>query len=131
MSDEPETEAAPSDAAPSDAAPSDAAPTASTTTATKTKKKKRKGGYRDEPVVLAGEGTPEGALLRDANVAFEAGNYARVRELTDTLAKASDAKIVDAAAELRRRGSVDPVQIGFLVACLLALLTITYVYILS
>lgn len=117
MSEEPETEAAATDAEPA--------------AAKKKKKKKRKGADHDAPVVLPGEGTPEGAILRDANVAFEAGNYARVRELTGALTKASDAKIVDAAADLRRRVSVDPVQIGFLVACLLALLTITYVYILS
>ncbi|MDQ3032669.1 MAG: hypothetical protein M3Y87_09650 [Myxococcota bacterium] len=97
-------------------------------------KKKRKRGEKREPaapVVLPGEGTPEGELLRDANAAFEAGNYARVRALTATLAKASDPLIVDAAADLRRRVSVDPVQIWFLLACLLALITITYVYILS
>lgn len=102
--------------------------------ASEPKKKKRKRGEKAEPAapaVLPGEGTPEGELLRDANAAFEAGNYARVRELTTTLATASDPKIVDFAADLRRRVSVDPVQILFLTMCACALLAITYVYVLS
>jgi hypothetical protein len=80
------------------------------------------------PAPLPGEGTPEGDKLRDANAAFEAGNYALVRSLSRELASAQDPRVADAAADLVRRVSVDPVQIGFLLACLAALLTIAAIY---
>lgn len=92
----------------------------------KTKKRKR------EPVApapLPGEGTPDGTLLREANAAFEAGNYARVRELTQKLSSAGDPKVVDAAGELARRIAADPLQVGFLTACLIAISIIFYVYV--
>lgn len=98
--------------------------------ATKKKRRRAKDGADAPPEPPPGAGTPEGEKLAEANVAFDAGNYARVRALTDELARASDPKVVDAAAELRRRVSVDPVQLGFLMACLIALLAITYVYVL-
>jgi len=92
----------------------------------KTKKRKREPA---PPAVLPGEGTPEGAMLREANAAFEAGNYARVRELTRTLSTAGDPKVVDAASQIARRIAVDPLQIGFLTACLVAISIIFYVYV--
>jgi len=82
------------------------------------------------PEALPGAGTPEGESLRDAAAAFEAGDYARVRRLSGSLASAGDPKVRDAAAELLRRVAVDPVQIGFLVLCLLALGAIAWVYVL-
>lgn len=74
--------------------------------------------------------TPDGVLLREANAAFAAGNYARVRELADKLRTTTNPQIGDAIADLRRRVSVDPVQLVFLTLCLCALLAITYIYIL-
>ncbi|WP_236516395.1 hypothetical protein [Sandaracinus amylolyticus] len=102
--------------------------------ATKVAKKKRHRGAADEPTEptrLPGEGTAEGEKLREANAAFEAGNYALVRALTTELERAIDPKIVDAARELARRTAMDPVQIVFLVLCAVALLVITYVYVLE
>ncbi len=93
-------------------------------------KKSARRAQLEGPLELPNIDTPEGELLREAHAAFEAGNYARVRESTDRLSAATDAQIVDAAADLRRRVSVDPVQIVFLTACLCALLAITYIYIL-
>jgi hypothetical protein len=93
-------------------------------------KKSARRARSDGAVELPNVDTPEGELFREANAAFEAGNYARVRELTGKLSAVADAQIVDAAADLRRRVSVDPVQIVFLTACLCALLAITYIYIL-
>lgn len=93
------------------------------------KKKKKRKREPEPPAPLPGEGTPEGALLREANAAFVAGNYVRVRELATQLRSSSDPKVVDAAADLARRIAVDPVQIGFLVACLVAISIIFYVYV--
>lgn len=93
------------------------------------KKREKKAAPAPEP--LPGEGTPEGALLRQMDAAFVAGNYAMVRELHAKLAAASDPKIVDAANELARRVAVDPLQLGFLGACLIAICYIFYVYVLE
>lgn len=78
---------------------------------------------------LPGAGTPEGEKLREANAAFEAGNYALVRTLTEPLAKSSDPKVASAANDLVRRVSVDPVQLAFLIACAFALAAITWTYV--
>jgi hypothetical protein len=101
------------------------------------KKKKKKGA--DDPAKaeaaapepLPGEGTPEGELLREANAAFEAGNFAMVREIVAKLASAPDPKVADAASDLRRRIAVDPLQIGLLAACAVAFLVIVWIYVLS
>jgi hypothetical protein len=100
--------------------------------AKKRKKRKKKSAADADaaPVVLPGAGTPEGDRLREANAAFEAGNYALVRSLTGALESASDPKVVDAARDLARRIAVDPVQIAFLLLCLVALCAIAYVYVL-
>lgn len=97
---------------------------------TKSAKKKRGESGSEPPAPLPGAGTPEGDDLRDANAAFEAGNYALVRTLTSKLERAADPAVVDAARDLRRRTEVDPVQLAFLGACLVALLVIAYVYVL-
>lgn len=98
----------------------------------KTEKKKRRAKKEAAPPEpLPGEGTPEGALLREMDAAFVAGSYSRVRELHPQLAKASDPKIVDAANEIARRVAVDPVQLGFLGLCAIAICYIFYVYVLA
>lgn len=102
----------------------------------KKKKKKKKPSSSEEreasaPAPLPGAGTPEGEKLREANVAFESGNYARVRELGQELERAQDPAVVDAARSLVRRVSVDPVQLAFLGACAIALMVITWIYILE
>lgn len=100
--------------------------------------KKKRGRSRSEPPgptsepprPQPGAGTPDGDALRDANAAFEAGDYALVRTLVTKLERAADPAVVDAARELRRRTAVDPVQLAFLGACFVALLIITYLYVL-
>jgi hypothetical protein len=95
---------------------------------------KKKNPAADAPIVpaeLPGAGTPEGAALREASAAFEAGDYARTRALTRPLLEATDARVADAARDLARRVAVDPVQIAFLIGCLLVLLGIAYVYVLA
>jgi hypothetical protein len=77
---------------------------------------------------LPAEGTPEGDALRRARVLFHLGDYAEVRRLLTPLQASKNTAVADAASELLRRIAVDPVQIGFLVGCLLAILTIAFVY---
>ena len=56
--------------------------------------------------------------LGEARAAFDAGDFKRVRELTEKLADSSDAETARAALELRRKVAVDPAQIAVLVLCL-------------
>lgn len=109
--------------------PEASTPEASASTPEPKKKRGKKAKAPEAPAPLPGQGTPEGAILRDANAAFEAGNYALVRDLTTKLSTAQDPKVVDAARDLARRVSVDPVQIAFLTACLVAIIVIFYVYV--
>jgi hypothetical protein len=78
---------------------------------------------------LPGEGTPEGEKLRQAHGAFEVGDYRRVRQLCDEL-QGGPEQVARAAAELRKRTEVDPVQLGVLAGCLAIFLIIVYVYVL-
>lgn len=78
---------------------------------------------------LPGAGTPEGDELRDAWAAFEVGDYRKARELATRLEKSDDADVRKKANEILGRTGVDQVQIAFLVACTLAILTIAWIYI--
>ncbi len=77
---------------------------------------------------LPGAGTPDGETLRRALALYHLGNYAEMRALLAPLASAKDPKIADAASALLRRIAVDPVQIGFLVGCLAAIVAIAFHY---
>lgn len=77
---------------------------------------------------LPGAGTPEGEALRRARDLFFVGDHAEMRRVLLPLTKSSDPAIADAAERLMRRIAVDPVQIGFLVGCLFAILGIAYAY---
>jgi hypothetical protein len=77
---------------------------------------------------LPGAGTPEGDQLRRALMLYRLGNYAEMRAILTPLTTGKDPKIADAASALLRRIAVDPVQIGFLVGCLLAILAIAFHY---
>ncbi len=107
------------------------APPAESAPPKKRKRKKKDEDAPSAPPPIPGEGTPEGAQLVEANAAFAAGNYARVRELATTLTRAADPAVVDAATALLRKIAPDPVQIGFLIACAVALGVITWIYVLS
>lgn len=78
---------------------------------------------------LPGADTPEGQRLQDAQLAFERGDYGKVRELTGTLT-GGDPDVVAAATALRRRTSVDPAQIAIVCACLVFFLFIVGKYVL-
>lgn len=78
---------------------------------------------------LPGAGTPDGEALRDARAAFEVGDYRRARELAARISRSEDREVAAAAEDVLRRTGVDQVQIAFLVACTLAILTIAWIYI--
>lgn len=73
---------------------------------------------------LPAAGTPEGETLRRGLALYELGNYREMRAILTPLTTAKDPAVADAANALLRRIAVDPVQIGFLVGCLLAILAI-------
>jgi hypothetical protein len=84
---------------------------------------------KDEPDPLPGAGTPDGDKLRKAVRAFEVGDYALVRTLTDELGRCDEPAIRKSAAALRDRIGIDPIQIAVIAACALVLLTIVYVWV--
>jgi len=79
---------------------------------------------------LPGAGTPDGDRLREAFRSLEVGDYRRVRARCDELPRARDRGVREAAAELRARTTVDPVQVVVVLACAAFLATIAYVWVL-
>ena len=77
---------------------------------------------------LPAAGTAEGDTLRRGLVLYEVGNYREMRAILTPLTSAKDPAVADAASALLRRIAVDPVQIGFLVGCLLAIVSIAVHY---
>lgn len=73
--------------------------------------------------------TSDGERLKAADEAFSRGDYAEVRRLSQELAKAEDAEVAAAASDLLRRVSIDPVQIGVVVACAFFFLWVSWKYI--
>lgn len=78
---------------------------------------------------LPGAGTPDGETLRAAWIAFEVGDYREARVLATRVARSEDRGVAAAAEDVLRRTGVDQVQIAFLVACALAILTIAWIYV--
>ncbi|MAQ17821.1 MAG: hypothetical protein CMN30_23870 [Sandaracinus sp.] len=70
---------------------------------------------------------PQGPL-GEAEAAFARGDYAAVRRLAQPLA-AGDGPDATAAADLLRRISVDPAQVGVLVGCVLFFIYIAWKYV--
>jgi len=68
--------------------------------------------------------------LSKATLCFEAGDYQGVRQLVRELTNSSDPQIAQAARGLKRRVSVDPVQIAVIVFCSAVFLAIVITYIL-
>jgi hypothetical protein len=77
---------------------------------------------------LPGAGTPQGEALRRGLALYQVGNYREMRVILGPLTTAKDPAVADAASALLKRIAVDPVQIGFLVGCLLAILGIAFHY---
>lgn len=78
---------------------------------------------------LPGEGTEDGAALRRGLALYQLGNYAELRAVVEPLTRSKDAAVADAARGLLRRIAIDPIQIGVLVGCLLAIVVIAWHYI--
>ncbi|HJL05525.1 MAG TPA: hypothetical protein RMH85_28805 [Polyangiaceae bacterium LLY-WYZ-15_(1-7)] len=79
----------------------------------------RRGESASEPPrPTPGRGTPAGEALEQAHAAFTAGDYRRVRALTEPLLDHDDADVAHAAVALRRRTQVDPAQVVVLALCL-------------
>lgn len=89
----------------------------------KTKKKAKKA--KDAPPI---DDSPEAKELREAEIAFEVGDYKKTRELAAKLATSKRAKVADGARDLLRRTDVDPAQLVFLAMCACALIGIAYHY---
>ena len=80
---------------------------------------------------LPGAGTEDGDTLQRAHDAFERGDFAQVRALTDGLAGSDDVEVARAAAALRKRTESDPAQLVVLLACLVFFLIVAWKYVLS
>lgn len=85
-------------------------------------------GEQGKPSGTATDDSPEGRALREAEVAFEVGDYRRCRELAGPLAGSPRPAIADAGRDLLRRTDVDPVQMAFLALCACALMGVAYYY---
>jgi hypothetical protein len=81
---------------------------------------------REPPLPAAG--TPDGEALRRGLALYQLGNYREMRAVLEPLVGSKDPAVADAASALLRRIAVDPVQIGVLVVCLLAITAIAYHY---
>ncbi len=79
----------------------------------------------------ATEGASPSSPLQAAQRAFEVGDFAQVRVLTRSLLTHQDPEVARAALALRRRTSIDPVQVGVLVFCLLLFAYVVWTYVLS
>ena len=88
---------------------------------------KPRSAVRDEPPLPQGDEEQVLAVQR-ARELFRIGDYAGVRQTVAPLLASNNPAMVDAARELEKRIAVDPVQIGFLMACFVAIVTIALVY---
>lgn len=121
-SEEPEREAPAEPEAAADATPAaDASPDAA-----EPKKKKRK---KKDAAEAEAEAAAKDPRLVELRAQFDAGNFARVRELATALSKDGDPAIVDVGRDYLARIGVDGVQIAFLGLCAVAILTIALHYI--
>ncbi len=124
MSEEPQAESQ-SETAKSETAKSETAK--SETAKSETAKSEPRSAKLPEPELPAA-GTPEGDALRRARALFEIGDNAGMRAILTPLTTSKDPAVADAAATLLRRIAVDPIQIGFLVGCLVAIVAVAVHY---
>jgi hypothetical protein len=89
----------------------------------------------DEPKKKKKKKKPESAETLDdpraaeISVAFDAGDFVRVRALGQKLLDSGDPELVAVGRDYLARIAVDPIQIAFLGLCAVALLTIAWIYI--
>jgi hypothetical protein len=91
----------------------------------KREKKKRKKAKAES----AASAVPADPRAVEIATAFDAGNFARVRELGPTLIASGDEALVAVGKDYLARIAVDPVQMVFLLACAVALGTVAWIYI--
>ena len=88
---------------------------------------KQRNAVLDDPPMPTGDEAQVHAI-QHARELFRIGDYAGVKETISPLLASKNPLMVDAANELQRRITVDPVQIGFLMACFGVIVTIALVY---
>jgi hypothetical protein len=91
--------------------------------AAKAERKRRKKAKAEAAKAAASD--PRAAEIA---AAFDAGNFARVRELGSTLIASGDDALAAIGRDYVARVAVDPVQMVFLLACAVALGTIAWIY---
>lgn len=117
-------------------APTEEAPVEPAPVAKPKKKKGKKGDAKANPEANTEgaeklevlDASPEGRQLKEAQVAFEIGDYATTRAIASKLASHERPTIADGARDLLRRTDVDPAQMVFLAACLCALIGVAFYY---
>ena len=97
------------------------------TEATAKEEPKKRNSVLDEPPMPTGDEAQVHAI-ENARALFRIGDYAGVKETIAPLFASTNAAVVLAANELQKRIIVDPVQIGFLMACFGVIVTIALVY---
>jgi len=98
-----------------------------TTDTTAKEEPKKRNAVLDEPPMPSGDEYQVHAI-QHARDLFRIGDYAGVKATIEPLLASKNPAMVDAANELQKRISVDPVQIGFLVVCFGVIVTICLVY---
>ncbi len=91
--------------------------------AAKAERKKRKKARAEAAKAAASD--PRAVEI---TAAFEAGNFARVRELGATLIASGDEALAAIGRDYVARVAVDPIQMVFLLVCAVALGTIAWIY---
>jgi len=76
-----------------------------------------------------GDSEPESAPVQEARLAFEAGDYRRVRQLIRELGKSNDPATRQTAQELARRVQADPAILLVLLLCAALFIGIACVYV--
>jgi hypothetical protein len=116
-------EGSPADDAPSAEAPPAAASSAEA--APRKPKRKRKGDIAEEE-----DAAPiTDVRAKEIALAFEAGDFVRVRTLGEALAKEEDARLSAIGRDYLARIAVDPMQLAFLGLCAAALIVIAWIYV--
>lgn len=104
----------------------DASPASSSDGGDDAPAKKKKKKKKADATADAGLDDPRAAAIA---VAFEAGNFVRVRELGAELKKSDDPVLVSIGQDYLARIAVDPIQLAFIGLCAAAILTIAWIYI--
>ncbi len=107
---------------------SEEVPKAEVATRDEAKGEKKKTKKKKSPTAELEDDSPEGKMLKEAQVAFEIGDYKTARELATKLTASTRAPIADAGRDLLRRTDVDPAQMIFLAACACALIGVAFYY---